>query len=72
MKLRYTMKTNNSLAKSLTWIMGFSFVSAMLPMAFAESSKPLRIMPMGDSITQGVAVPGGYRQPLYDLLELVS
>ncbi|MFY7695480.1 MAG: SGNH/GDSL hydrolase family protein [Cyanobium sp.] len=28
----------------------------------------LRIMPMGDSITEGVGAPGGYRQPLYDLL----
>ncbi len=25
-------------------------------------------MPMGDSITQGIAVPGGYRRPLHDLL----
>ncbi|MFM9072982.1 MAG: hypothetical protein ACKOOC_06240 [Cyanobium sp.] len=28
----------------------------------------LRIMPMGDSITEGVGAPGGYRQPLYDAL----
>jgi lysophospholipase L1-like esterase len=28
----------------------------------------LRIMPMGDSITHGFQVPGGYRQPLHDLL----
>jgi lysophospholipase L1-like esterase len=28
----------------------------------------LKIMPMGDSITQGFKVPGGYRQPLYDIL----
>jgi lysophospholipase L1-like esterase len=28
----------------------------------------LRIMPMGDSITHGFQVPGGYRQPLRDLL----
>lgn len=68
MKLRYTMKTNHGLAKSLTWIICFSFVSAMLPIAFADSSTTLRIMPMGDSITQGIAVPGGYRRPLYDLL----
>jgi uncharacterized repeat protein (TIGR02543 family) len=31
------------------------------------SSQTLRIMPMGDSITQGT-VPGGYRLPLYNLL----
>ncbi|MFM7170907.1 MAG: hypothetical protein ACKOYH_08700 [Cyanobium sp.] len=28
----------------------------------------LRIMPMGDSITEGVGSPGGYRLPLYDAL----
>lgn len=28
----------------------------------------LRIMPMGDSITEGVGVPGGYRRPLADAL----
>jgi hypothetical protein len=28
----------------------------------------LKIMPMGDSITQGFKVPGGYRRPLYDIL----
>jgi lysophospholipase L1-like esterase len=28
----------------------------------------LKIMPMGDSITHGFKVPGGYRQPLYDIL----
>jgi lysophospholipase L1-like esterase len=29
---------------------------------------PLRIMPLGDSITLGLSVPGGYRAPLYQLL----
>lgn len=29
---------------------------------------PLRIMPVGDSITLGLSVPGGYRAPLYQLL----
>ncbi len=28
----------------------------------------LRIMPMGDSITEGVGAPGGYRRPLVDAL----
>jgi Ca2+-binding RTX toxin-like protein/lysophospholipase L1-like esterase len=32
------------------------------------TSKTLLIMPMGDSITQGT-VPGGYRLPLYNLLQ---
>jgi lysophospholipase L1-like esterase len=61
------MKTNHSLAKSLTLLMSFSSVMAMLPIAYADSSKTLRIMPMGDSITQGT-IPGGYRKPLHDLL----
>jgi uncharacterized repeat protein (TIGR02543 family) len=34
----------------------------------AISTKTLRIMPMGDSITAGT-VPGGYRLPLYNLLQ---
>ena len=29
---------------------------------------PIRIMPLGASITKGVPVPGGYRAPLYHLL----
>src|SRR2546427_13252520 len=29
---------------------------------------PIRILPLGDSITQGWIVPGGYRLPLYQLL----
>jgi lysophospholipase L1-like esterase len=33
-----------------------------------EQNGTLRIMPMGDSITQGFKVPGGYRRPLYDIL----
>ena len=32
------------------------------------AAQSLRIMPMGDSITQGT-VPGGYRLPLYNLLQ---
>lgn len=38
---------------------------------FPEPPRPqgvLRIMPMGDSITDGLDVPGGYRRPLHDIL----
>jgi lysophospholipase L1-like esterase len=35
--------------------------------AHAQRQK-LRIMPMGDSITEGVGAPGGYRRPLVDAL----
>jgi lysophospholipase L1-like esterase len=34
----------------------------------AVQPPPLRIMPVGDSITDGVGAPGGYRAPLYRLL----
>jgi lysophospholipase L1-like esterase len=37
----------------------------------AETSTPpppIRIMPLGASITKGVPIPGGYRAPLYNLL----
>ena len=36
--------------------------------ATAESNGGLRIMPLGDSITDGVAVPGGYRIDLWSKL----
>lgn len=38
------------------------------PLAQAPAAKTLTIMPMGDSITEGFGVPGGYRQPLYDII----
>jgi len=28
----------------------------------------VRVLPIGDSITLGLSVPGGYRAPLYQLL----
>src|SRR6266436_2466980 len=34
----------------------------------AATPPPTRILPLGDSITYGYAVPGGYRLPLYQLL----
>ena len=36
--------------------------------AWAQTPPPLRIMPLGDSITYGSSTPGGYRLPLYTLL----
>ena len=43
-------------------------VLAMLMMASVFGGTPLRVMPLGDSITQGTPIPGGYRAPLYELL----
>jgi lysophospholipase L1-like esterase len=34
----------------------------------ASAAPPIRVMPVGDSITYGSSVNGGYRLPLYDLL----
>jgi lysophospholipase L1-like esterase len=36
---------------------------------FDVSAAPvLRVMPVGDSITEGIPIPGGYRAPLYQLM----
>ena len=35
---------------------------------FAQTTPPIRIMPLGDSITHGTPIPGGYRNPLYHAL----
>src|SRR6266699_1090379 len=34
----------------------------------AAAPPPIRVLPLGDSITYGYPVPGGYRLPLYQLL----
>ena len=41
---------------------------AMFPMDLPASPPPIRILPLGDSITEGWPVRGGYRTPLYRLL----
>jgi hypothetical protein len=47
----------------LLWLNG-----GLWPLAFAAAPPPLRILPLGDSITEGTPVLGGYREPLYRLL----
>src|SRR5437667_8174376 len=37
-------------------------------LASADSPPPVRISPLGDSITHGFWIKGGYRLPLYGLL----
>ena len=34
----------------------------------SSQAPPIKIMPLGDSITQGAGVPGGYRKILYEIL----
>ena len=43
----------------------FSMLTSVVPAVLAT---PIRIMPLGDSITWGAPVAGGYRLPLYNLL----
>ncbi len=57
------------------WIfIAFALMSG--PGCFADSTAailtkgvPVKIMPVGDSITEGKYTQGGYRKPLYDLLK---
>jgi len=42
--------------------------SSFLALAASSQPPPLRIMPLGDSITYGASVAGGYRLPLYTAL----
>ena len=59
---RFHMLANGQAIVSL-----IALVWTLSPMSAGESDKALRIMPMGDSITEGT-VPGGYRHPLHRLL----
>jgi autotransporter-associated beta strand protein len=47
-------------------LVGLGFVAGVVSATAAPP--PIRILPLGDSITYGYAVPGGYRLPLYQLL----
>lgn len=42
-------------------------VGTVVPVTWAVPP-PIRVMPVGDSITDGAGAPGGYRLPLYQLL----
>ena len=65
---RYTFDTHTykrfclifCLLAFLGWPLGMTVAQAVPP--------PIRILPLGDSITDGVPVAGGYRAPLYQLL----
>jgi lysophospholipase L1-like esterase len=58
------------------WILGPVLVALLAPIgavsqagaAVAESNGGVRIMPLGDSITEGTQVPGGYRIGLWQRL----
>ncbi len=46
----------------------FSLFLLCLALSAEGQNQPIRIMPLGDSITFGSSVPGGYRNRLYQLL----
>lgn len=48
----------------LSWLAGLVSV----PLMASGDAPPIRIMPLGASITKGVPIPGGYRAPLYHQL----
>lgn len=48
--------------------MRFVWTALGLALAASALADPMKIMPLGDSITYGYPVPGGYRAPLYDML----
>jgi lysophospholipase L1-like esterase len=58
------------------WILGAALAAALVPIgavtqtgvAAAESNGGVRVMPLGDSITEGTQVPGGYRVGLWQRL----
>jgi lysophospholipase L1-like esterase len=52
---------------ALISLLGILHVSAGTALITKET--PVKIMPVGDSITEGKYTVGGYRQPLYDLLK---
>ena len=60
--------TNNKLRIALSTLLIIGFVFILGPLAFAQC-EPVRIMPLGDSITDEYNVDGSYRKDLYDLLE---
>jgi lysophospholipase L1-like esterase len=45
-----------------------SLLGALLVSPLPAAPPPVRIMPLGDSITLGSFIPGGYRAPLYQML----
>jgi hypothetical protein len=53
---------------ALTLVFGFVLFTGFV----TAQPTPVRIMPLGDSITHGTPVAGGYRLPLYHMLTNAS
>lgn len=71
-----TRRSHRTMGKSPSLIGGrflcAGYLCWMLLLVFTNSANaqvaPLRILPLGDSITFGLGAPGGYRAPLFDVL----
>ena len=47
---------------------GAALAALLFALSASAQPAPIRILPLGDSITYGSSSPGGYRAPLYQLL----
>ncbi len=56
------------MARSPAILLGLLALSALPAPSLQAQGGPLRVQPVGDSITVGAPVPGGYRTRLYDLM----
>jgi len=56
-----TMRTRNGWLAAAATVVLTAAVALQSSAASAESNGGVRVMPLGDSITEGTQVPGGYR-----------
>ena len=63
------MKKNKLLSAVTAMAMTFCMAGSLANATAEETSETIRIMPLGDSITDGFNVVGGYRTPLWKTLE---
>jgi lysophospholipase L1-like esterase len=62
------VKTTRLLAAGLVLVLAVAGLATAANPAAAESNGGVRVMPLGDSITEGTQVPGGYRIGLWQRL----
>jgi len=65
----HVVRLRSFICRPLVWTLrGLPCLAALAVLLFPERSVGvLRILPLGDSITDGFSVPGGYRAPLFRL-----
>jgi len=52
----------------MKFLVAISLCCSALAVSALAAAPPVRILPLGDSITYGAGTPGGYRWPLYQML----